>query len=191
MPDTSIRSTPRRAAPPRGTSSPDASSKRTPRAWAIPAPQSFVAEPPIPEMIDLAPCRPRERFANTAGDGGSRLGGGKASLERVRRHDDFHRRCRLAGGRPASPVLIDLRCVQAGFTPAVTTPEPKSREATHATEGLPRGRPASPVLIDRDRPVLVLRGLAAHGAEIDVLQLLGEFADFTLADRAPVDFDHR
>src|SRR2546430_11460773 len=44
--------------------------------------------------------------------------------------------------------------------------------------------------VDRDRPVLVLRGVAAHRAEVDVLKLLGELADFAVADRPTVDLDH-
>src|SRR3989442_15754691 len=46
-------------------------------------------------------------------------------------------------------------------------------------------------LVNRDRPVLVLGGVAADGAEVDVLELLREFPDLAVADRAPVDLDHR
>src|SRR4029077_8290180 len=45
--------------------------------------------------------------------------------------------------------------------------------------------------VDRDCPVLVLRRLAADGAEVDALQLLREFPDLAVADRPPVDLDHR
>src|SRR5438477_11642550 len=46
-------------------------------------------------------------------------------------------------------------------------------------------------LVDRDGPVLVLRGLAAHGAEVDALQLLRELADLAVADRPAVHLVHR
>src|SRR5690348_1073666 len=46
-------------------------------------------------------------------------------------------------------------------------------------------------LVDRDRPVLVLRRLAPDGAEVDALQLLRELAHLAVANRAPVDLDHR
>ena len=50
--DASMRSIPRRAAPPRASSSPVESSSFAPMACAMPAPPSFVALPPIP-MINF------------------------------------------------------------------------------------------------------------------------------------------
>ena len=52
---TSIRASRSRAPPPSGSSFPLASSKWAPSAWAIPAPPSLVAEPPIPRIIFLTP----------------------------------------------------------------------------------------------------------------------------------------
>src|SRR5919106_607895 len=46
-PEASMRARLRRAAPPGGRSEPRSSSSRIPRAWAIPAPPSFVALPPM------------------------------------------------------------------------------------------------------------------------------------------------
>src|SRR5213596_1834027 len=48
-----------------------------------------------------------------------------------------------------------------------------------------------PRLVDRDRPVLVLRRLAAHGAEVDVLELLRELAHLAVAHGPAVDLHDR
>src|SRR5213080_2919019 len=50
---------------------------------------------------------------------------------------------------------------------------------------------APPRLVNGDRPVLVLRQLAADGAEVDVLELLRELPHLAVADRPPVDLDDR
>src|SRR5260221_14372906 len=51
---------------------------------------------------------------------------------------------------------------------------------------------AAGLLVDGNRPVLVLLGLAPHGAEVDVLQLLRELADLAVSDWTAVHlYDRR
>ena len=62
-PDRSTLSRSASAAPPGGRSSPAESSSRAPSAWAMPAPASFVALPPMPRMNRLNPESRASRMA--------------------------------------------------------------------------------------------------------------------------------
>src|SRR2546428_12752637 len=57
--------------------------------------------------------------------------------------------------------------------------------------GPARGRSPHPESIDGDSPVLELRRVAAHGVEVDALQLLRELPDLARAPPPAVDLDHR
>src|ERR1700730_581392 len=56
--------------------------------------------------------------------------------------------------------------------------------------GPSRPLPLRPASVDGQRPALVLGVLAPDGAEVDLLELLGELPDGPVADLAVVDLDH-
>src|SRR5438067_12241747 len=96
---------------------------------------------------------------------------------------------------PSPPSATGTSTICASGS-ASSTPRPMARAACVA-ERLPLNEFGATTifsatsLVNGNGPVLVLRRLAAHGAEVDALQLLGELADLAVADRPAVDLDHR
>src|SRR5256886_3966980 len=88
-------------------------------------------------------------------------------------------------------VIVPLKAF--GATSTLTPPRLGERRARRKVllVGALRGGLRPRLLIDRDRPVLVLRRLAAHGAEVDVLELLRELAHLAVADGPAVDLHDR
>src|SRR5438034_8627957 len=96
---------------------------------------------------------------------------------------------------PSPPSATGTSTICASGS-ASSTPRPMARAACVA-ERLPLNEFGATTifsatsLVNGNGPVLVLRRLAAHGAEVDALQLLGEFAHAAVADGPSVHLDHR
>src|SRR5437868_13494682 len=97
----------------------------------------------------------------------------------------------------AASVAVSVPLKELGATTTLCTAHAPYRLVRTKRHGLRRKprivraiREGAALSVNRNGPVLVLRRVAADGAEVDVLQLLRELADLAVADGPMVDLDH-